>query len=160
MACACAWITLIVKGWGHHFLMYTTRAAASGASSMDYLLCRSQTQARIRRRLRLVGWWSRMRMRLVARRKASRNSPLCSICHVLAIYHSRPYARSTAFRTCIPALIRPRKYHISTFTGSRLYYMCLSENVGVHVPTCNMIYAHSLASLIRIALYPASECKW
>ena len=91
-------------------------------------------------------------------------TPMFYLPYVLyVIDHSRPYARSTAFRTCIPALIRPRKYHISTFTGSRLYHMCLSENVGVHIPTCNMIYAHSLASLILaecIALYPATECKW
>ena len=48
----------------------------------------------------------------VARRRVSRNSPLCCIRHVLyAIDHSCSYARSTAFRPCIPALIRPRKYH-------------------------------------------------
>ena len=46
--------------------------------------------------------------------RASRNSPLCSICHVLyAIDHSRSYARSTAFRPYVPALIRPCKYRTS-----------------------------------------------
>ena len=38
-----------------------------------------------------------------------------------AIDHSRPYARSTADRPCVPALIRPRKYRTSN--GRR----CVSE---------------------------------
>ena len=53
-------------------------------------------------------------------------TPMFYLPYVLyVIDHSRPYARSTTFRTCIPALIRPRKYRtilsISYSTEIKLY---------------------------------------
>ena len=106
------------------------------------------------------GWWTESRQwsRLVARRRASRNSPLCSICHVLsAIDHSRPYARSTADRPCVPALIRPHKYRTNYNNATRWQYRaCVKAALCIQFISSNI----NLQLLVTEAICCCKSGTW